>query len=259
MPYGTLLAASIAAAVAGASYAYLARRLQRDARQRGGSEGSSLRSFALWWATLALNILVVAATYVLAAFDALPFAAQLGVSILQRALLGIGVAALLRYLVYLRTGRDLLVPLALVYAVYVAASLASMFVAQPNGVYVGEWRTELAYARPGPSWSRALNLLVVLPSLVASIAYFMLYFKVEGAQRRYRVAVVSWGIIGWWALAIVAGQPALLDVGWLQVANRAASAATAVLILSAHDPPGWLSARLERADHRSFSANEGAP
>lgn len=244
MTQSTLLAASAAALGAGLAYAYLARRLDRDARAT--SPGSHLRSFALWWATLAINILVVSVTYLLAAFDALPYEAQLFVSIVQRLLLGIGVAGLLRYLIYLRYGRDALLPLAGIYGAYVLLSMVALVTSRPDGVFIGEWRTELTYAAP-VAWGRAMNLLVVLPSIVASIAYFLIYFQVDDPQRRYRIAVVSWALVGWWIIAIIAGQRALLDVGWLQVLNRAGSVVTALLVLTAHHPPRslqtWLANR----------------
>lgn len=251
MTQTTLLAAALAAGTAGLAYAYLGERLRRDALRHRGKEGPALRSFALWWGTLAINMLLVAATYVLAAYEALAFPVQLGVSVTQRVLLGLGVAGLLRYLIYLRTGRDLIAPLAVVYAAFIGVSLASMVYAGPSGVFVGEWRTELTYALRAPAWGPAANLLVVLPSIIASVAYFLLYFGADEAHRRYRIATVSWALVGWWTVAIVAGQSALLDVAWLQILNRAASVMTALLVLSAHHPPAWLERRLERADRRA--------
>lgn len=246
MTQATLVAAAAAASCAGAAYAYLAYRLHRDTQGRAVGR-APMRGFVLWWATLALNMLGVASTYVAAALGALPFEAQLVVSISQRILLGVGVAGLLYYLVFLRTGRSHARAITLAYATYILLALASMLVAQPNGVFIGEWRTELAYASAFPAWGRALGLLIVLPSIVASVAYFLLYFQVEHPLRRYRIGIVSWTLIGWWVLAVIAGQGPLLDVAWLQVLNRAASVATALLVLSAYHPPHWLARRLARS------------
>lgn len=249
MTQASLLSASAMATGAAGAYAYLAIRLREDARDP--TRGAAVLSFATWWATLAVNLVLVAVTYVLAGFGALPFEVQLAVSVMQRILLALGVAALLRYLLYLRTGRDLLLPLGVIYGAYLALAFVSMFIAVPDAVFVGEWRTELSYAEPPPAWTRLLSLLVVLPSFIASFAYFLLYYKVEDPGRRYRIAVVSWAIVGWWALAIVAGQRPLLDIGWLQALNRAASVLTALLVLSAYHPPRFLTARFARAeDHR---------
>lgn len=245
MTSSTLLAASLAALAAAGAYAYLALRLGRDGG--GATEATILRSFALWWATLAVNMAGVGLANGLAAFGALPFEAQLVLGVLQRILLGVGVLALLRYLLYLRWGRDLLGALLIVYGAYVALALYGLLASEPSGVFVGDWRTELTYRATLP-WTRALNLLVVLPSLVASLAYFTLYFKSDSAARRYRIAVVSWTLAGWWALAVVAGQPALLDVAWLQVLNRGASVLTAVMVLTAHHPPAALRAWLDRRE-----------
>jgi hypothetical protein len=258
MTQGTLVIASLAAGIAGAAYAVLALRLLRDARPRG-VDASVLGSFALWWGTLAGNILLVALTYVLAAFGALPFGAQLAASVLERILLGVGVAGLLRYLLYLRTGRDFALALRITYGAYLALALLSLYLARPDGAFVGQWRTELTYAGASPSWGPALNALIVLPSLVAAGAYFLLYFRADDAPRRYRIAVVSWAVIAWWALAIVAGQPALLDVGWLQVVNRGSSVITALLVYWGHHPPGWLASRIQRAPRRGARPQEGSP
>lgn len=248
MVHGTLLVACFAAITAGLAYAYLAQRLFHDGR--AGSHASYLRSFAIWWATLAINILVVGATYLLAAVASVPFELQLGVSILQRLLLAIGVAALLRYLLYLRLGRDFGVALAIVYGGYTVLALAGLVLSRPDGVFVGSWRTELTYAAP-LAWTRALSLLVVMPGIAACVAYFLLFFRVESAAMRYRIAVVSWALIGWWTLAVLAGQTAFLDVAWLQMVNRAASVVTALLVLAAHHPPRSLRARLAAWDARS--------
>lgn len=245
MTQATLLTAAGCALGAGLAYAALALQLGRDASQRA-TDARALRWFALWWATLAVNILVVAGTYVLAAVGSLRFELQLAVSLLQRVLLGVGVAGLLRYLVFVRTGRDLRTPLAIVYGLYVVASLLAIFIQSPDGVFVGGWRTELTYAGPTVTWPRALNLLIVLPSVVAALSYFLLYFRVDEPPKRFRIAVVSWALVGWWAIAVVAGQPALLDVGWLQVLNRGASVLTALLVFTAHHPPAWLARRLDR-------------
>lgn len=243
MTQATLLSASVAASAAGGVYAFLAWRLHQDAHLRGAKNGAPLRSFAVWWGALGVNLLLVAATYVLAAFDTLPVAGQLVVSVAQRVLLGVGVAGLLHYLIFLRTGRNVLLPLAVVYAAYTGLSLVSLALARPEGVMVGEWRTELTYALGTPPWVRALGLLVVLPSIIAAFAYFALCFQTHDPSRRYRIVVVSWAIILWWVLAVVAGQTALLDVGWLQVLNRATSVVTAILVLTAYHPPRWLSRR----------------
>lgn len=240
----TLLMAGVMALVAAIVYAYVARRV----RPAPGAGSRALRMFALWWDALAVNLALVALTYLLGAFDALTFEVQLVDSYLQRLLLGVSLVGLMHYLLFLLTGRDLLWQLAAAYGTYFLLITGAFFYQEPSTLFIGEWRTDVVFARPELRWVQALSLVfVLLPPVIASAAYLRLYFRIEDPERRWRIALVSVAILVWWAVAVVAGQRELLDVGGVQVANRVLSVMAALAVLAAYEPPDWLRRRWEGA------------
>lgn len=243
MPSATLAAAGIMALGAGVTYGYISARLfawrsEPDAR-------GAMRGFALWWGALAANIFLVGITYLMAAFGVLTFQVQLTDSIAQRVLLAISMVGLMRYLLYLRTGRDFRTPLLFIYGVYLAAGLYGFLSAGPTGLRVEAWRTDLIYSGSEPVWTPLLAFVfVILAPIVSAATYFLLYFRVDDSFKKYRIALISWAIIGWWVLAVLAGQRSLLDVGWLQLVSRAISIVTALIVLAAYHPPSYVRRRL---------------
>lgn len=238
LPVPTLLAAGAIAAIVASSYAYVAWSLGR--RSAGDPSRRALAHFALWWGALAANLAGVAITYVLAAFDALTLPAQLTASHVQRLLLAVSMTGLVSYLLFVLTGRDHARRLAFAYAAYYVLSLYAMMRAQPTGVFVGNWRTDLVYAAPSPVWVGAVNLLViVLPPLACGVAFAFASRRAGDATQRYRMRVVAFAVVFWWAVAVAAGQRALLDVDAVQAAHRVLSLLAALLVLAAYRPPGW--------------------
>lgn len=236
MVRGTLVLAGVVALVAAAMYAYVAWRLVHGRKL----PPRPLAMFAMWWGALSANMGLVAVTYLLGAFDALTFEIQLVDSYLQRLLLSISMVGLMHYLLFLLTGRDLLRPLVILYAAYFTLVTGMMFYQQPTEVFVGDWRTDLRFARDSAPWMPALGLaLILLPPVGAALAYFRLFFRVRDNTRRWRIALVSWAIVGWWAVAVWAGQRDVLDNGPLQSIHRALSLLAAYVVLIAYAPPAW--------------------
>lgn len=235
----TLAVAGIIAIVVGLAYSYVAMRLvQRPAAAPAAKRALSF--FAMWWAGLALNITLVGGTYLAGAFGVLTFEMQLIDSFLQRLLLTISLVGLMYYLLYLLTGRDLFVPLAVAYGAYFLLLTYTFFAGDPSGLFVGDWRTDVTFSQPTNRFNGILTLaFVILPPVVASLAYFRLFFRMDDASMRWRIALVSWAIVGWWAVAVVAGQRAALDNGPLQSFHRLLSLAAALLVLAAYHPPAW--------------------
>lgn len=242
----TLAIAGLVAILAAGVYAYVGFQLARRAGLPDGRR--ALAFFALWWGALAVNLAGVAATYLLAAAGVLTFELQLVGSWLQRLLLCLSVFGLMEYFLVLLTGRSHVWLLGIVYAGLLAALLYGMQWQQPTSLFVGEWRTDLLYARGDFLPTRIVSLmLVLLPPFVASLAYLRLFWRVRDPAIRYRIALVSGALIVWWAIAVIAGQRPLLDVGWVQLANRFGSLAAALAVLAAYVPPApvsrWLAAR----------------
>lgn len=238
----TLLVAGAVALLAGAVYAYVAHRIPRAADSPGSRR--ALRMFALWWNALALNIALVGVTYVLGAFDLLTFEIQLVDSYFQRLLLCVSMVGLMHYLLYLLTGRDLLKPLVAVYSTYFFLLTWSMFVQDPEGLFLGRWRTDITYARAEVPWLGLASLAAILvPPVAASLMYFRLFFRVRDPTRRWRIALISGAIVLWWVIAVLAGQRAALADTPIQVANRLLSLLAAFGALAAYAPPRWAQRR----------------
>lgn len=242
MGSGTLLIAAAIAIVVAAAYAYVAWELWR----RGGFEPGRrpLWYFAVWWGALAANLAGVAVTYVLAANGALDLPTQVASSHLQRLLLCVSMTGLVAYLLFVLTGRDLLRPLAVVYAAYFAISIYSLAAAEPQGVFVGAWRTDIEYATEPPAWTNLVSLaLIVAPPILCGIAFLVASRRASRPQQ-YRMRLVSFAIVFWWVIAVAAGQRALLDVDAFQALHRFLSLLAALVVLAAYHPPRWARQRL---------------
>lgn len=243
MPQSTLLVAGAVDAAAAAAYGVVAWRLARR-RPLDAGDALAMRCFALWWSALAANLALVAPVYFLAAFGGLGLPIQLASSVVQRVLLALSLVGLMAYLLYLLTGRARIAVLAAVYTAYVGLLLASLVYQQPRGVEALAWRTDLAYARQAPLWSELASFfLIVLPPVASSVAYLRLLPRMSDRTQRYRTAMVSAALLVWWTVAVVAGQPTLLDVGALQIVARLLSVVAAMAVLSAFTPPAWVRRR----------------
>jgi hypothetical protein len=111
-------------------------------------------------------------------------------------------------------------------------------------VTVGRWGTTVAYRSQitGPLFLLILLLLVV-PQILAGLAYFTLYFRVQDATQRYRILLVSWSIVIWFGSALVASFAGLSNYDWWQIVNRLIGLAATLTILTAYRPPRWIKRR----------------
>lgn len=236
------------ALTAACAYAYVGARLA-SRRTAHDDTQRAMRFFSAWWILLSANLVLGGSVYAAAAFGWSSFEVQLVYAHVQRLLLAGSLVGLLYYLTYLLTGRDWLVPIAAFYALYYALLEYSLVAGSPNGVYVGDWRTDLTYARTGGATAlrAALALMLIVPPVAGSLAYFRLFFRVKSRAQRYRIALVSWSLALWWVMAVLAGQREALGNESFQLVNRFAGLAAALVILVAYLPPvalqRWLDAR----------------
>src|SRR3990172_31553 len=240
----THLISALFSIASAAIYGYVAARL----RQRTISNPDARfawQLFGLWWYSLAATTLVGSILNLLGAFNVVslpPFVVLTYVNIL---LICIALWGLLYYLVYLFTGSQrLLIPLTIFYVLYYVLLVFLITVSDPARVEITRWDTQLVYAHPitGPFFSLALVLLV-FPQILASLAYFTLFFRVRDATQRYRVLLVSWCIILWFGSALVASLAGLSREDWWQIARRLIGLGAALGILFAYLPPGIIRRR----------------
>jgi hypothetical protein len=165
--------------------------------------------------------------------------------IVQRLLLAGSLVGLMYYLVYLLTGRDILLPLVAFYGAYYAFQIYTVMAGAPTGVDVYRWRTDLAYSAESPSWWQLINLVaIILPPVIGCARLLRVGGKLDDRSKRIRATAVSLGFIVWWLVAILAGQRGALDIDGLQIMNRILGLAVALTILFAYQPTGWLQRRM---------------
>lgn len=248
LEHPTLLVAAVLATGVALVYLHVGRALAR--RAAGPQSRNALRMFALWWVATAVNILLGSMANAAAAFGWTSLPLQVSYIVMQRILLAVALVGLLHYLLVLVGGRSPLVLLVAVYSVYLVYLVATVYRNVPTGVFVGDWRTDLEYARPTPSPSLAdlvSFLLLVVPTVGLSIAAIVVARRLPQSQaaQRNRITLVGLALVVWWVVAVLAGQRQALDQDWYQVFNRVLDLGMALLILWAYDTPAWLRRYIE--------------
>ncbi len=240
----THLISTLFSIASAAIYGYVAARLSQRAISNPGAR-FAWRSFGLWWYSLAATTLVGGILHLLGAFNIVSLPLFVALTYVNILLICIALWGLLYYLVYLFTGSQrFLIPLTIFYVLYYVLLVYSITVSDPARVEIGRWTTQLVYAHPltGPFFSLALVLLV-FPQILASLAYFTLFFHVREATQRYRVLLVSWCIILWFGSAFVASVAGLSRENWWQIVSRLIGLGAAMGILFAYLPPAIIRRR----------------
>lgn len=243
LQHPTLLAAALMAAGVAVVYLHIGRVLA--GRKAEGKTRQALGMFALWWIATAINILLGSLANGAASFGWTSLPLHLTYIILQRVLLAAALVGLLHYLLVLLRGRSPSALLVVVYALYCAFLTANVYRNGPIGVFVGDWRTDLVYARatPSPSWSDLVSFLVlIVPTVGLSIAAVVAARRLppEEQAQRNRLTLVGCAMTVWWVVAVLAGQRQALDDEWFQMFNRVLDLGMALLILWAYQTPQWL-------------------
>ncbi len=240
----THLISTLFSIASAAIYGYVAARLH----QRTISDPAARLAwqlFGLWWYSLAATTLVGGILHLLGAFNLVSLPFFVALTYINILLICIALWGLLYYLVYLFTGSQrFLVPLTVFYILYYVLLVYLITASDPIGVEITRWTTQLVYTHPltGPFFALALVLLV-FPQILASLAYFTLFFRVREATQRYRVLLVSWCIILWFGSAFVASVAGLSREDWWQILSRLIGLGAALGILCAYLPPGIIRRR----------------
>lgn len=238
----TLLGALAFALVATALYAKVG--LQHVQRPVKAENRRAARMFGVWWLALGLTTILGALSTLAASAGYAPLPVFTILIMAELLLICIGLLGLLHYLLFLFTGRDLLVPLAAGYALYFAGLAFVLLGAGPNGVEVGRWTANVTYAQPpsGPL-STLLLALLVFPQILGALAYLTVAFRVKEATPRFRIVVVSGSIVVWFLSSFVASVGGLSERDWWQVASRLLGLGAALATFIAYNPPRILTQR----------------
>lgn len=240
----TLILAGGFAIVSASIYAYVGTRFVR--RQVSGESRLAARMFALWWMGLGVTtasggLLALAGAFGTPSLGVVSASSYANIVIVSAALMG-----LLYYLVFLYTGRgEILLPMVAFYTAFGTTLALYIAASNPIGVRVSRWSVALTYEHPitGPFIILFLLLLIV-PQIIAALAYFRLYFKLRERAQRFRVAVVSWSLIIWFGSSLLAAGAGVSQSDAWQVASRSLGLGAALAIFAAYYPPKWLKSRL---------------
>lgn len=241
------LAVSLATALV---YATVGRQVLRRADET--SKGP-LRAFALWWLALALYTTMLVARDAFAVFDMLDRNMLKTVTHLSVGPLVFALWGLFYYLAYIFVGgKRLFWPSVALYALVYAIFVFIVVTLEPAGVVLRTWDVRIDYATELPPPVDVLVLvLLIVPILLAVIAYATLFFRLEKGEQRLRVGVVSLAILAWFGGSLLAALMGLAEVEWWGLGGRILSIASACAVAFAYATP-----RRERATSRDGRALE---
>ncbi len=215
-------------------------------RPQGPGRGAAT-AFALWWWCLAALSLGALVDFGIRHTVGWSLAGLLGYTQLVLLDITIALAALMYYLIYLYTGRPgAWKPIAVAYAIYFGAILYYIAAADPVGVEASALGSQLEYANDlsGTTFARMLGLLLILPIMIAAVAYFSLFFKAPERSQRFRIAMVAGALFVWFGSSLIVGQ--FTDYGethsWRLISPLIALTASWIIFV-AFSPPNWLQRR----------------
>lgn len=202
--------------------------------------------FVVWWCAMAGNSLATGILNLIGAIGLTSLPLFLTFAQFNNLLLCVALCGLMYYLIYIFTGnKKVLVPLIIGYILCYLLLMYYYNVREPIGVSIHRWNVGIDYEQPrtGPFLTLLLILLVV-PQILGSLAYFTLYFRVKETTQKYRVALVSWSIIVWFLSAFIASIFGLSEYDWWQILSKLIGLGAALMILMAYQPIDWIKNRL---------------
>jgi hypothetical protein len=201
--------------------------------------------FALFWTGLAVVTFIggvesAAAAYVTPSLPLVVTLYYIEILALCAVLWG-----LIGYLVHLYTGRNYLVSITALYGLLYVLLVYYITASAPDGVTVTLGAVGVRYAQTvgGPVLA-ILALILVVPELLCAILYFTLVFRTHDPTARYRITLVSWGLLAFFGLDFInvamrlGGSAAAVAVG------AALGLVPVVVILIAYYPPRVVRERL---------------
>lgn len=240
----TLLVDSLLNCIAAVIYGYIGYRLGKR-RIHFTETRLAWTFFIVWWYGLAASTFCGAVRNALGALGVLDLPLYLTITYVNLPATSLALFGLTYYLLYLFTGsRKLLVPVAIFYSLLYTFVIYEISVHNPIGIEVGRFQISVQYEHaPSASLLWLLVALLLIPQITGSLAYFSLYFRVEDTTQKYRILLVSGGIILWFSRPLL---PALFRLGqqeWWPIATVLIGLGAASAILFAYQPPEWVKQR----------------
>lgn len=246
------LGSAVTSFVSVAAYLYLGRRLGQ--RQVSAAARYPAFQFALFWVMLGGTAALSGIQSLVAAFGAPPLALVVTLLYVDILLLCVLLWSLVGYLLYLFTGRGFAFALAGIYAVLYVLLIYYVTAGAPDQVVVnqGAVSTMFGHAVSG-ALVGVLILILIVPEFVGAISYFTLFFRTRDATVRYRVALISLSLLGWFGFGFV-GLGSIFGTSLAAVlVVRSLGVVAAGIVLLAYYPPTAIRDRfgIRRIDDRS--------
>lgn len=204
-----------------------------------------LLQFSLFWLALGLVTLIGGAESAVAAFTTPSLALVLSMYYLEILLLCAALWGLLGYLLHLYFGRSFLAPLTASYALLYVLLLYFITASSADRVTVMLGSVGLGYATAvGGPLLGLLGLFLLGPEFVGAFLYFTLFFRTRDRTARFRIALVSWGLLAFFGVGALdlavrlGGGPAAVALG------SAVNLVPSLVILLAYFPPRVIRERL---------------
>lgn len=239
----TLLLGGLLGVLIAAMYVFVGSRLTQ--RRVSAAAEPALQMFALWWFSLAGFQLTTSTTEIAAWAGITDVGLNAGVLYVSLLLLTVGIYGLVFYLFYLYTGNTRgFVGLTIAYLLAFLGILYQLTLAQPQAVAVNAWAVELVFAEPtsGPVTLVIVTALLV-PPLLASLAYLSLYWRVDTTTQRYRVAVVGASLVLWMGGSFFVYLLGVDQAAIWPLVSKLIGLGGAIALFFAYFPPGWIQAR----------------
>lgn len=247
----TLLASALFAFVTSAIYVFVGYRLSRRAVPMSGRL-AAVGFVAFWYGLAASNFLGQNGLQaLLAAFGYLNLYLTLALGQISLVAICVALWGILYYLVYLYTGRRRAwVPLAWFYSAFYVFLEYFIWDSKPIDVQAEDWRVKTEYVKAveGPeALSNPIVLALVIgllvPQILAALAYLSLVFRAQTATQRYRILLVSISILVWFGAPFFALGRGVQESTTYQVVSRFIGLGAALAIFLAYHPPGWIRRR----------------
>lgn len=240
------LVAGITALLGVVVYLYIGIRLAR--RTVSPEARLPAMQFAAFWIGIGASSALGGILSLIAVVQTPPLALVVAFLYYQLAVVCVALWGLVSYLAYLYTGRDLIVPITVLYVLEYALLTYYVSAGFPDRVSVTYGSVNPVYATTVSGLLVAVPiLLLVFPELIAALAYFRLFFRTRDRTVRYRIALVSWGILAWFLLDFLnLGNDSGGNLFWLAV-GRSLSLIAALVVLLAYYPPRMIRDRYQIA------------
>lgn len=225
--------------------AYVGLLQQRRAATATKGDRAAIVAFAFWWYGAAAVLFLLALQAILVIVGVEATWVHNVIRYVRMIPLSIAAGALLFFMLYLLTGRILWRRwLVAAYTAFFAFTIYYAYLAEPVNVEVTPWAVRTV-GTPVPSWMGIVfGVLLAGPILLATFAYAMLFFKVQGAPQRYRLALLAVSFIVWFGAILVGFLAGLTSRTWFPILYEAPGLLAGLLVILAYQPPRWIQRRL---------------